>query len=380
MPLYKYVGNRILTTVRERGRRHRALREWHSRLPRLPVDALRRSPFERNTDGFDFDTQIILQLHRGREAHRRGADPDLLRRRDLPRQRACGYARDVTRRRRCATAPHKMGFGAGELAFDSEAVRAQGGPGQLARTASSRWLGDRPAGRVLDLGCADGAAGRAPARRGPPCHRRRPRRRTRASTERLDRFVEADLDAGIPPRPGAGYDVVARRRRARARASTPSGARRDRRRVLRAGRLAGRQRAELRPLVPAAAGGARAVRLRPARHPRPRPPALLHPPQLRAAAAARGSRAAWARAVGLPFDAVGRRAGAAGCRCSTPATLRVWPTLFGYQFILEASADHDREGGQEERGGEERERALGRACRSLRRPGRGSAARPSDRA
>jgi glycosyltransferase involved in cell wall biosynthesis len=62
MPLYKYVGNRILTTVQNLLLRTQ-LSEWHSGYRAYSVDALRSIPFERNSDGFDFDTQVIIQLH-----------------------------------------------------------------------------------------------------------------------------------------------------------------------------------------------------------------------------------------------------------------------------------------------------------------------------
>lgn len=62
MPFYKYIGNRILTGFQNwvAGLK---LSEWHSGYRLYSVDALRRIPFERNSDDFDFDTQIILQLH-----------------------------------------------------------------------------------------------------------------------------------------------------------------------------------------------------------------------------------------------------------------------------------------------------------------------------
>lgn len=61
MPLYKFVGNRILSTVQNLvGGTN--LSEWHSGYRAYSVEALRAIPFERNVDGFNFDTQIICQL------------------------------------------------------------------------------------------------------------------------------------------------------------------------------------------------------------------------------------------------------------------------------------------------------------------------------
>ncbi|HAP74743.1 MAG TPA: glycosyltransferase/methyltransferase, partial [Acidimicrobiaceae bacterium] len=61
MPLYKYVGNRILTTFQNTMTGLR-LSEWHSGYRAYRVSALAELPFVGNSDGFDFDTEIILQL------------------------------------------------------------------------------------------------------------------------------------------------------------------------------------------------------------------------------------------------------------------------------------------------------------------------------
>lgn len=61
MPLYKYVGNRVLTAV-ENGVLGTSLSEFHSGYRIYSCHALRRLPFERNTHDFHFDTQIIVQL------------------------------------------------------------------------------------------------------------------------------------------------------------------------------------------------------------------------------------------------------------------------------------------------------------------------------
>ena len=55
MPLYKRVGNRILTRF-ENVALHTDLTEFHSGYRAYRTDILRRIPFEANTDGFDFDT------------------------------------------------------------------------------------------------------------------------------------------------------------------------------------------------------------------------------------------------------------------------------------------------------------------------------------
>jgi len=61
MPLYKYVGNRILT-VAENRLLGADLSEFHSGYRAYRVSALERVPFQYNTDDFHFDTEIIVQL------------------------------------------------------------------------------------------------------------------------------------------------------------------------------------------------------------------------------------------------------------------------------------------------------------------------------
>jgi glycosyltransferase involved in cell wall biosynthesis len=64
MPLYKRLGNRLLTAIQNRVL-HTSLSEFHTGYRVYSVKALARIPFERNTNDFHFDTQIIIQLLRG---------------------------------------------------------------------------------------------------------------------------------------------------------------------------------------------------------------------------------------------------------------------------------------------------------------------------
>ncbi len=61
MPLYKFAGNKVLTFVQNRLAGVR-LSEWHSGYRAFRVPLLATIPFESNSDVFDFDTQIILQV------------------------------------------------------------------------------------------------------------------------------------------------------------------------------------------------------------------------------------------------------------------------------------------------------------------------------
>ena len=62
MPRYKFVGNKILTFLENKiiGTK---LSEWHSGYRLYSVAALAKVPFRYNADQFDFDTDIIIQMH-----------------------------------------------------------------------------------------------------------------------------------------------------------------------------------------------------------------------------------------------------------------------------------------------------------------------------
>ena len=64
MPLYKYVGNRILTRLQNFLLQAR-LTEYHSGYRLFAVAALKALPFRLNTNDFHFDTEIIIQLLNG---------------------------------------------------------------------------------------------------------------------------------------------------------------------------------------------------------------------------------------------------------------------------------------------------------------------------
>lgn len=61
MPLYKWIGNKILTKIENLLLRS-SLSEWHSGYRLYSVRALEKIPFHYNSNYYDFDTQIIIQL------------------------------------------------------------------------------------------------------------------------------------------------------------------------------------------------------------------------------------------------------------------------------------------------------------------------------
>ena len=61
MPLYKYVGNKILTKF-ENLMLNTSFSEFHSGYRIYSVKALKKIPFNLNTQDFHFDTEIIIQF------------------------------------------------------------------------------------------------------------------------------------------------------------------------------------------------------------------------------------------------------------------------------------------------------------------------------
>jgi len=203
MPLYKYVGNRILTTFSNRAV-GTGLSEWHSGYRAYSVAALDSIPFESNADGFEFDTQIIVQLV---EAGLRIVEVPVptFYGNEICYVNGLQYARESTKhvmRYRL----HKMGLGSGELAFAESSYRMK-----LEEDSSHMrilsWMSDRPPKKILDLGCADGAMGDLLRQRG---HHVTGLDVNRAEgvDELVDRFIVADLEHGLANEVGSVYEVV----------------------------------------------------------------------------------------------------------------------------------------------------------------------------
>jgi 2-polyprenyl-3-methyl-5-hydroxy-6-metoxy-1,4-benzoquinol methylase len=205
MPLYKYWGNKVLTRFENRVL-GTDLSEFHSGYRAYSVEALKSIPFERNSDGFNFDTQIIIQLT--------GAGKRIV---EVPIPTYYGdeicyvdgfkYARNVSAdviRYRLA----KLGFRSNDLVDVGPEYQLKESP-DSSHAVILRWLEQLPAGRMLDIGCSGGLlAERArafghsvvgvdvlelPEARG-----------------RLDRFIQANLDDGLPDEVAAEgpFDIV----------------------------------------------------------------------------------------------------------------------------------------------------------------------------
>jgi SAM-dependent methyltransferase len=203
MPLYKLVGNRILTRF-QNAVVGANLSEWHSGYRAYSVAALENIPFERNVNGFDFDTQIILQLLEARARIEEIPIPTYYGG-EICYVKGVQYAWDVSRQVVRYRA-QKMGFGGDDMTFASSEydvkTEAETSHGRLAS-----WLQHRPPSRVLDLGCASGEFGALVRTYGHEVVGI-DRAEVGAVRERLDGFVAGDLARGIPDAVGGNYDVV----------------------------------------------------------------------------------------------------------------------------------------------------------------------------
>ncbi|CAM3250107.1 bifunctional glycosyltransferase/class I SAM-dependent methyltransferase [Nocardioides dubius] len=203
MPMYKYVGNRILTTFQNK-LTGLDLTEWHSGYRAYRVDVLAQLPLDDYSAGFDFDTEIILGLH---GAGRRIAEVPIptYYGDEICYVNGVKYAREITGHVLRDWA-HRRGFGGG-VANDESAALYELKTEQGSHRVLLDWLGQRAPSQVLDAGCYDGRFG-ARVRQLGHWVTGVDKYRFDGVDERLDAFVEADLGAPLPAKVGSGYDVV----------------------------------------------------------------------------------------------------------------------------------------------------------------------------
>jgi glycosyltransferase involved in cell wall biosynthesis/ubiquinone/menaquinone biosynthesis C-methylase UbiE len=203
MPLYKRLGNRILTRF-ENKVLGTSLTEFHSGYRAYDAKVLAQIPFEANSDGFDFDTQIIAQLvHFGAEIV------------EVPIPTYYGdeicyvngmqYARDVVRdvvQFKLAT----KGFGTHDWVAPDDEYDFKEGDGS-SHAVMLRMLESLPPSRILDVGCSGGLFAERARTVG--------HRVTGVDyleipgvRDRTDEFYVADLEKGLPDDVGGPYDVV----------------------------------------------------------------------------------------------------------------------------------------------------------------------------
>ena len=203
MPLYKRLGNRILTRFENR-MLGTYLTEFHSGYRAYSVRALREVPLHNNSDGFDFDTQIIVQLvHAGKRIM------------EIPIPTYYGdeichvngirYAKDVVK----DVVEYRLaakGFGTTSWVPPPSEYAFKDGDGS-SHSVMLDMLVRMPPSRILDIGCSGGLLAE---------HVRAAGHwvtgvdylEIEGVRQRTDAFVRADLTQGIPVEVGGGYDVV----------------------------------------------------------------------------------------------------------------------------------------------------------------------------
>ena len=203
MPMYKWLGNRILTRFENRVLGTQ-LSEFHSGYRAYSTRILRSIPFEQNSDGFDFDTQIIAQvLHAGGEIVE--VPIPTYYGDEICYVNGMGYARDVVRdvlQYRLAI----RGFGTCQWvqAPDEYAFKEHDGS---SHAVILQMLDGMPESRILDVGCSSGLLAEKLRERG---HYVVGVDASELSgvRARTDEFYAADLERGLPAEVGSGFDVV----------------------------------------------------------------------------------------------------------------------------------------------------------------------------
>jgi glycosyltransferase involved in cell wall biosynthesis len=203
MPLYKYVGNRILTRF-QNGMTGLGLTEWHSGYRAYRVATLAELPLESYTNDFDFDTEIILGLAAAGKTIAEVPIPTYYGD-EICYVNGMRYAKDVAKDV-VAYRVARMGFGGGDTAVDEHAYDLKPSP-HSSHGRLLGWLQHVPPGRVLDVGCSDGRFGEQVRQLGHTVDGVDLVKHEGVGA-RLDSFVEVDLNLGLPPDVGGGYDVI----------------------------------------------------------------------------------------------------------------------------------------------------------------------------
>lgn len=206
MPLYKFFGNRILTTLQNR-LLGTGLSEFHSGYRVYSVSTLIALPFERNSNDFHFDTEIIIQLAIAAKRIKEIAIPTYYGD-EICRVEGLRYAFNVVK------ASLQAWFQKINLFYDRRFDCApledrQRYPSKLEfESTHSRVIDLVPENaRVLDVGSGLGAVGAA-LKDKKGCMVIGCDIEHGALTGRYDTFFVADLNKGLPEMPGERFDYI----------------------------------------------------------------------------------------------------------------------------------------------------------------------------
>jgi glycosyltransferase involved in cell wall biosynthesis len=206
MPLYKYIGNRLLTWFQNRTLGV-GLSEFHSGYRVYAVRALRRIPFHLNANVFHFDTEIIIQLVIAGQRIKELPIPTYYGD-EICHVNGLKYAWDVV----VATA--KARLQEMSLCYDRKYDCAAVGPSnlhykeKLDYPSSHTFVLERVTdhARILDLGCAGGYLDQELRKRG--CHVTGSDLLPLADGVDVDAFLQHDLNAGMPPLDLCQFDYL----------------------------------------------------------------------------------------------------------------------------------------------------------------------------
>ena len=203
MPLYKYVGNRVLTGF-QNGVLGTHLSEFHSGYRAYSVAALQQIAFRENSDGFDFDTQIILQLLHGRHRILEVPIPTYYGD-EICYVDGMKYARDV--------AGDVVSYKLGTIGLGRGGIAGPEGEYRLKKSDTSShgrliaWMAGFRQSEVLDLGCSGGLLAEQLRKQGHTVTGIE-LEEVAGAAARVDRLVIANLEDGIPAEVGDAYDVA----------------------------------------------------------------------------------------------------------------------------------------------------------------------------
>jgi 2-polyprenyl-3-methyl-5-hydroxy-6-metoxy-1,4-benzoquinol methylase len=191
MPLYKYLGNKILTQF-ENAFLEMNLSEFHSGYRVYSVAALKRIPFEANSDDFHFDTQIIIQLKAAGMRIKEVPIPTYYGS-EICHVNGMRYARDVAR----SVLQYRMHQAGVVRRPEYGHVLPHPYSEKFSAFSSHQRIVDRvaPGTRVLDVGCAGGYLARALTAKGCTVVGVDVRPDAGAQTA-CQRFYTANLDGG----------------------------------------------------------------------------------------------------------------------------------------------------------------------------------------
>ena len=206
MPLYKYIGNRILTWYQNKllGTN---LSEYHSGYRIYSVEALSNIPFELNSNDFHFDTEILIQIHLAGYQIKELPIPTYYGD-EICHVNGLRYAFDVVK---TTTKARAQGFNiVYERKYDCVSPNAP----TAHYTAKLNFPSPHwhvlnmvePGARVLDLGCAGGYLGVALKEKG--CQVTGVDMFPLPKEIFLAEFIVHDLDHGLPDIDYQGFDYI----------------------------------------------------------------------------------------------------------------------------------------------------------------------------